>query len=69
MLEEKLKILKDTALTGAEVLKLVGGGANLIKYKELADYDNLLDVLDPHDACIILYETKMNYGHWKRVYS
>lgn len=64
MIDEILDDLKNTALTGDEVLQLVDHNANIIKYPELANYDNLLDVLEPHDACIILYESRMNYGHW-----
>lgn len=63
-IDEILGDLKDTPLTGDEVLKLVDNKSNIIKYKELSNYNNLLDVLEPHGACIILYETKMNYGHW-----
>jgi hypothetical protein len=64
MIDEILEDLKDTALTGDQVLQLVDNKANIIKYNELANYDNLLDVLHPYGSCIILYETKMNYGHW-----
>jgi hypothetical protein len=59
-----LNKLKEKALSGEEVLKLVNNRANLIKYPELSQSNNLLDILKPFGACIILYETKLNYGHW-----
>lgn len=59
-----LEELKKKALSGYELLKLVDNKANLIKYPELATCNNLLDLLDQFGACIILYETRLNYGHW-----
>lgn len=61
---EKIKKFKKVALSGDEVLRLTENKANLITYPELNKYDNIEEILKPFGACIILYETKKNYGHW-----
>lgn len=55
---------EDIALSDTQVLKLVNKKANLILYPDLHKYKNIDQILDPYGACIILYESEPNYGHW-----
>ncbi len=50
-------------LNGEDVLRLAENKANLLTYRELAQY-NTIDSLLKDGACIILYETSTNEGHW-----
>lgn len=51
-------------LSDDEVLKLCNNQANLMKYSDLHKYKNVDQVLGKYKACIILVETKKNFGHW-----
>lgn len=51
-------------LSDEEVLELCDNKANLMTYKDLHKYKNIDDVLGKHKACVILVETKPNFGHW-----
>lgn len=56
---------KTKALSGEEILNMLHNKTNLMLYRDLYKYDNLKDVLGPHKACVILYETREPlYGHW-----
>ena len=59
-----LKELESISLSNYEVLELINGKANLIQYPELATKNNIDEILHPYGACIILYLTRKNYGHW-----
>ncbi len=37
---------------------------NLFTYEDLSKFDNLEQLLKPHNHTVILYQTRMNYGHW-----
>lgn len=52
------------SLSNKEILKLIKHKANLISYTQIHGYKSLDDLMGPYGACIILYETKQNYGHW-----
>lgn len=56
--------LKDKSLSGDDLINLVDGKANILTYPELSQYKNIDQCLKPHNALIILVETKKNYGHW-----
>jgi hypothetical protein len=56
-------------LNDKEMLKLVENKARLITYPEISNYKDINDLLGKHNACIILYVTKILpdnsvYGHW-----
>lgn len=55
------------ALSARDLLELVDYNANLVLYEDLINYkgpDALDELLDPYGVCIILYQTKRNFGHW-----
>lgn len=51
-------------LSNKEILKLIKNKANLISYKNIHDYDSLDELLGKYGACIILYESRPDFGHW-----
>ena len=63
-LKQKIKLLESKSLSNEDLMKIVNHKANLLIYHQLKGYDNIDDVLGPHKACILLYETSYNYGHW-----
>ena len=57
--------LVNKALSDADIQRILGGDAKIIKYSELGhlyDIDQLLT--NDKDYCIILYEDAPNRGHW-----
>ncbi len=52
------------SLSGSDILEIVNHKAKIMTYNELEGYDDIDDVLDENGCCIVLYETKKNYGHW-----
>lgn len=56
--------LEGKSLSNREVLDLVNHKANFITYDKLANVNNIDDILEPHGACVILYFTAENYGHF-----
>lgn len=47
-----------------DILKKNNVQASIITYTQLAKMDTLKDILGPHQATVICYLTKKNYGHW-----
>lgn len=60
----ELKRLMNIPLSDTQILNLVGGQANLIMYPDMHKMKSVDELLEPHGACIILYESKPSYGHW-----
>ena len=52
-------------LSDEDLRRILGSGVKIIKYGQLSDYDGLDALLPkPVDFCIILYEEKLDSGHW-----
>lgn len=56
--------IKQIPLSGEEVLYLTNGKAEIITYQQLKIHENIYTVMGPYRACILLIETRQNYGHW-----
>ena len=59
-----VKILQKKSFSGKDIMNLIDGKANMITYPELSRFSHIDQVLGRHGACVILYLTKQNYGHW-----
>lgn len=59
-----LSRLKNIALSNHDITKLLDGQVNIILYPDLHKYTSIDQLLSPYDACILLYESKPDYGHW-----
>jgi hypothetical protein len=51
-------------LTDTELAQITNGKCEIISYHQLANYNNIDDVLGEYKAVIILYETTYNRGHF-----
>ncbi len=53
------------ALSDEDIGTILGTDAKLIRYSELRHIDDLDELLTKDlDYCIVLYETKLDRGHW-----
>lgn len=59
-----IKEYENTALSNFDLIKMLDGKANIILYPKLINYDSIDNILGPHEACIILFESSPRYGHW-----
>lgn len=60
--------LQAETLSNFEIMDKIKNKANLMTYSELMDYDDLDEALGPHEALVLLYETKKNFGHWVTIF-
>ena len=47
-----------------EIKWITNGAANILAYHELAPFTNISQMFNGKPCCILLYETKENFGHW-----
>jgi len=55
-------------LSGDDILRICDNKVVIHSYHDLANMDNIDEVLGKYGACIILYETKENFGHWTSLF-
>ena len=60
--------LKKKALSGDDLLKALNNTPLMITYPQLVHYKSIYDILNINQPVIILYETKLNFGHWCCLY-
>lgn len=63
-MEAKIKRYKNKSLSNMDVLKICNNKADFYTYPEIVKYKTLDDLLGKHQAVILLYLTKANYGHF-----
>ncbi len=59
-----IKYLEREPFSNDDIMYLCDNKTNIIKYSDLINYDNIDNILSPHNNTVILYETGKNYGHW-----
>lgn len=64
MNRKELDRLKTKALSNTEISSLLNGKVKVLTYPELAQYNDIDELLDPYGCAIILYMTRKNFGHW-----
>lgn len=64
VIEDFIEKEKAQPLSDDDVLALVKGRANVIRVLDLNKYSTIDELLYPYDQCILLYESKLHYGHW-----
>lgn len=55
---------KSIALSNFDLLNIVNGGANIEVYPNLWEVSSIDELLYPHNACFLLFETEPDFGHW-----
>lgn len=61
---EKINEYQKVSLSNHDISKLLHGQTNIFTYPQLSNFNNIEEVLEPYNCCVILYMTKKNYGHW-----
>jgi hypothetical protein len=61
---DEIDRLMSISLNDSQLMNLIDNKANLILYPDLHKYNNIDTLLNPYGACVLLYESKPNYGHW-----
>ena len=56
------------SLSGEDILKALEYECNLVQYKDLENFNSIEELLGPYKKCVLLYHTKLNYGHWTCLY-
>jgi hypothetical protein len=64
-----IKTLVKRGTYAKDLKKMLGGKIKLLNYRQLQKYSTIEDVLYPYDAVILLYETKIDRGHWVCVFN
>jgi len=59
-----IKYYENSALSNQDILNLLNGKCNIVLYPDMHKYKTIEQLLNPYNCCIILYESKPNYGHW-----
>ena len=68
-IDELIKKSENIPLSGTQLRDLTNGKANIMRYEELMGYDNIEDVLAPHGAVILLYQTEdRDFGHYATLF-
>jgi hypothetical protein len=52
------------AFSDHDIYEACDGQVNIYQYKQIKNMQHIDDLLEPYGACVILYTTKKNYGHW-----
>jgi hypothetical protein len=62
-----LKRLEDIALSNYDIMRLLNKKVKIVLYPDLHKYKSIDSLVYPYDCCILLYESKKNYGHWTAI--
>jgi hypothetical protein len=66
-MEAFIKTLKSVSLSGQDILDAINNKANLISYDKLKKVKDIDEILKD-GACVILYLSEEQYGHWTCVF-
>lgn len=55
---------ENIALTNFEIDRILNGKTKILTYKQLPQFDNINELLEPYKNFIMLYMSQPNYGHW-----
>lgn len=61
---QDIKKLEKKPVSGSQIANALNDEINILTYRELIKINDLDIILGPNKACVILYETKDNFGHW-----
>jgi hypothetical protein len=63
-MDNLIKAAESETFSTDNIRKLCDSKVRVVSYTSLGDIDSIEDVLGPHKAAVILYETKESFGHW-----
>lgn len=59
-----IKKIENKPISGNKIANVLNNEVNILTYRDLVKINDLDLILGPYKACIILYETSDNKGHW-----
>ena len=59
-----MRVLKHHALNPNEIYEICKTPFRILKYSSLKDYHNIEDIFGKYKCVLLLYEDKINRGHW-----
>lgn len=63
-MEKVIDELQKKPFSGRNILEATDNKTRIMTYPEIHKYDTIDQILEPHNCCVILYESKPKYGHW-----
>ena len=54
----------EICLSNSDINEALDGRVKIIKYNDMKRFKNLEELLSPHNAIIMLYESAPGFGHW-----
>lgn len=63
-MDKLIKKLTAEPLSGQDMLNATDNETKVLSYSELANVDDIFDILEPYNNFTLLYELRPNYGHW-----
>ena len=63
-IDNAIKVAEKIPLSGQDLKNITNGKANILRYSDLMNYQNIEQVLGEHGAVIILYQTERDFGHY-----
>ena len=64
-MEKIIDQAESVSLSSSDLLKICQGKVNIFTYPQLAGLSSWQELFeDANDSCIVLYETRLGYGHW-----
>src|SRR6056297_1903425 len=55
-------------MSNDQILNVLDHQIQIVKYSDLDEYEHFESLIYPNDGVIVLYETKVNSGHWVLIY-
>jgi hypothetical protein len=63
-IDHLVETAEDIDLTGEQIVKICDGKVKVVPYHELVNVNSIEELIAPFDAVILLYETRLNFGHY-----
>jgi len=63
-IDAKIKKAEDYDLTDSDILRITDYKTKILLYSDLETIDNIDEILEPYNCCVILYQLEINIGHW-----
>lgn len=52
------------ALSNDDIMHLLNNKVKILRYRDLAAFSSLAELLQPYGRVLVLFETRAGYGHW-----
>jgi hypothetical protein len=65
---QQIKDAEKISLSDTDILHITHNKCVIRTYEDLEKFDNIDDVLGKDTACVLLYQTKEDYGHWVSIF-